>query len=141
MLIKTLPLVHPFELAQQAGPGFGVVVALAGVLAAQRMRCLAAAGDTTRESSHSYSALAQWLWHQDNVTQSRSDVQPLAVEESLAMTVQMCVQLLVPLLQRVAQRAWSVTATVKDAASKPPAVLSPEWAQRVCGHGKLSSRR
>jgi len=115
------------DFAGKAGPGFGVV-ALAGVVAAEkvrRYRRIEGQGNAPESIGFSipsvWGAFARWIW-QDESKDTTS-----GIDESLMDIVSQGVQLIVPLLDVTARRAWS-SAAADDA--KPP-FLSEEWSMKA----------
>ena len=106
------------DIAQKAGPGFGVV-AVAGLLAAEKIRgfrsrrqqgeAAAAAGIVVPSRWGPYARL---LWDE-----------PVSVEADQQL-VDQAVTLLLPILETTARRAW----TAPDPEEEKPAFLSEKWA-------------
>ena len=106
------------DIAQKAGPGFGVV-AVAGLLAAEKIRgfrsrrgqgdAAAAAGIVVPSRWGPYARL---LWDE-----------PVSVEADQQL-VDQAVALLLPILETTARRAW----TAPDPEEEKPAFLSEKWA-------------
>ena len=118
------------DLAKQAGPGFGVV-ALAGAVAAERVRRYRGIqGQGTAPESIGFSvpsqqgAFARWLWERHKQKKT------INFDKSLVGTVELGVNLLVPMLELVARRAWS-SAAADDAKKTRPPFLSQEWSQEA----------
>jgi hypothetical protein len=116
------------DLGRQAGPGFGVV-ALSGVLAAERVRryrSIEGQGNAPESTGFSIpsrrGAFARWLWSAHDNERMGTDI-----DESLMGTVLQGVKLVVPLLDVTARRAW--TAAAADDATPP--FLSEEWARQA----------
>lgn len=114
------------DFAGKAGPGFGVV-ALAGAVAAEkvrRYRKIEGQGNAPESIGFSipsvWGAFARWIWQDESKNTT-------SIDESLMDTVSQGVQLIVPLLDVTARRAWS-SAAADDA--KPP-FLSEEWAVKA----------
>ncbi len=109
------------DIAQKAGPGFGVV-AVAGLLAAEKIRgfrsrrgqgdAAAAAGIVVPSRWGPYARL---LWDE-----------PVSVEADQQL-VDQAVALLLPILETTARRAW----TAPDPEEEKPAFLSEKWAWHV----------
>jgi hypothetical protein len=116
------------DLCRQAGPGFDVV-ALSGVLAAERVRryrSIEGQGNAPESTGFSIpsnrGAFARWLWSvHDNERKGNN------IDESLMDDVLKGVNLVVPLLDVTARRAW--TAAAADDATPP--FLSEEWARQA----------
>ena len=118
------------DLYSKAGPGFGVV-ALSGVVAGERIRRYrsiegmgTAPESTGRTVPSKFGAFARYLWAK------QQQQPPTMIDESLLGTIQMGVNLLVPLLDTVGRRAWSSSAADAEA-EKAPAFLSEAWAQKA----------
>jgi hypothetical protein len=116
------------DLCRQAGPGFGVV-ALSGVLAAEkvrRYRSIEGQGNAPESTGFSipsnWGAFARWLWSVHDNERKGNDI-----EESLMDAVLKGVNLVVPLLDVTARRAWTAAA----ADDSTPPFLSEEWARQA----------
>jgi len=119
------------DFAEKAGPGFAVV-ALSSALAAEkvrRYRSIEGQGNAPESTGFSIpsdrGAFARWLWSIHDREGKGGNIG----DESLMDTVLKGVNLIVPLLDVAARRAWSAAAADD---SKPTArFLSKEWAREA----------